>query len=222
MENRSTSSNTSTTKSEDDETNWKAWILGGVLAFLWFMGYIDLNKENYKKELSDVKAQRENLRAVISNSSKSSDSLRNALASTKQELSTTKSKLLKISSGTPFLIESITFYTSKNVNNYKTTFSRREIGYIYPLVKIIPLTDSYTSVKVYVKIYDPDGTLNYSAQHSPRGYTFSNEISVSYLDSQLQLSGWGNDTGDAYGIGTHKVQIWTNGKLLGEGKFEVY
>jgi curved DNA-binding protein CbpA len=209
-------------KSEEEETNWPAWILGGLLAFLWFFGFIDLNQANSKNEIADLKSQRENLRSVISNNKAKVDSFNTALISTKQELSVIKSKLSKISSGSPFLIESIAFYTSKNTNNYKTRFSYGEIDYIYPYIKIVPLVDSYKSLKVYVKIFDPNGILNYNSQESPKGYTFSNDVTVSYLDSHIELSGWGNKTRDAYELGTHKVQIWANGKLLGEGKFDVY
>ena len=217
LENRPTSFNSSS-KTEDDEPNWPAWLLGAFIGFLFFMGYIDFDKE----EKQNLKNELNNLRTQSSQSKTINEELNKTITSLKQDLTSTKAKLSKISNGTPFLVESILFYTSRNPSNYKTRFSVGEIDYIYPYIKIIPLTESFETMKVYVKIIDPDGSLNYNPQYSPRGYTTSDEVTISYADTHIKsLSGWGNTSRDAYGIGVHKVQVWANGKLLGEGSFIV-
>ena len=56
---------------------------------------------------------------------------------------------------------------------------------------------------------------------SPEGYSFSFDENISENTSELNSSGWGNDEGNVYEVGKHKVEVWYNDKLIGSGEFLV-
>ena len=99
------------------------------------------------------------------------------------------------------------------------TYSR--IRYISPRVKIIPLGQFSKSVTIYVKLIEPNGSINRNPSISPRGYTYKSEDNIYSSTEYLYVGGWGSDSSGTYEIGTHRVEIWCNGKLIGSGSFEV-
>lgn len=136
------------------------------------------------------------------------------------QLQATDEKLLKISNKIPFLVEDIRFSTSGSEGN-ATKFSRKEIDYIYPELKILPLTEAEQTVKVFVKMVRPNGTLDFNPEISPKGFSYSDELEISGGDTVVGLAGWGSKSGNTYERGTHWVEIWAKGSLLAKGSFFV-
>jgi len=128
----------------------------------------------------------------------------------------------------PFIIESIDFSNeTKNgtkIDDYTNRLTYSRISYIRPRVKIIPLVNESQfskSVTIYVKFIEPNGSISRNPSISPRGFTYKSEETIYSTTEYLYLSGWGNDSRGTYEIGTHSVEIWCNGKLIGSGSFEV-
>ncbi len=130
----------------------------------------------------------------------------------------------------PFIIENIDFKNSANPENYKNSFTQSEIRFISLRLKIIAL-QNLGDTKIYVKFINPYGTLKRNPNKSPTGYSFDfNCFILEYnngynnnngIENEINSKGWGSDEGNIYEIGTHKVEIWYNEKLMGTGEFSV-
>jgi hypothetical protein len=181
--------------------------LGGIL----FFGYFYFNSKLHKSQQSDEKVQ-------------SLTALNQAL-----EVKNTKltSIIAKISNNQPFIIENIAFNNTNGgttINDYSNKFVHSQVRYISPRIKIVPLFDDGESSKLvtmYVKFIEPNGSLNRNPSISPQGYTYMSEERIYSSLEYLYISGWGNDSEGTYQVGTHRVEIWCNSKLIGFGSFEV-
>ena len=79
---------------------------------------------------------------------------------------------------------------------------------------------------VYVKLYDSYGNLQKS-NSSPSGYTYSDEISCLFYDSQtinktIELIGWGSSIKGNWEPGNYRIEIWYKGELLRGMTFRIY
>jgi cell division protein FtsB len=194
-------------------------IVSVILGIGMFFGYTHFNSQLQKSQETVVQVQ-------------SLQSTNQSLKQTNQELEDKNKKLssivAKISNNQPFIIESIDFSNdTKNgnkIDDYTNRFTYSRIRYISPRVKIIPLVNESQfskSVTIYVKLIEPNGSINRNPSISPRGYTYKSEDNIYSSTEYLYVGGWGNDNGGTYEIGTHRVEIWCNGKLIGSGSFEV-
>ncbi len=204
-------------------------ILSVLLGIGMFFGYAHFNSQ--LQESQETVAQVQSLQSTLEQTNQGLESKNQELESKNQELS---SIVAKISNNQPFLIESIDFSNntenSNKIDDYTNRLSYSRIRYISPRVKIIPLINetvlvssnpSYKSVTVYVKFIEPSGSINRNPSISPRGYTYKSEETIYSTTEYLYVGGWGSDSSGTYEIGTHRVEIWCNGKLIGSGSFEV-
>lgn len=73
-----------------------------------------------------------------------------------------------------------------------------------------------------VKYLDPDGILNVGPK-SPDGYTLSNHFSMPSSMTTMQISGgWGDAQRGHFSIGRWRIEIWWEGRKMGETSFLVY
>ncbi len=63
--------------------------------------------------------------------------------------------------------------------------------------------------KLYISIYDPDGTLKYNSSSSPSGYTMEASLSEGANDS-----GWGNNTTSTYTSGYYTFLFTYENKII--------
>jgi serine/threonine protein kinase len=153
------------------------------------------------------------------------------LQESNKELESKRKKLSllisKISNDQPFLIENIDFSNTNGettIDNYTKKLAYSRVRYINPRIKITPLINHSkfsSSVTLDVKFIEPNGTLSRNPISSPRGYTFKTEETIYSTTEFIYLTGWGSEIGGSYEIGTHRVEVWYNGKLIGSGSFEV-
>lgn len=79
----------------------------------------------------------------------------------------------------------------------------------------------YDKAKIGVKLFK-NGKLM-TGQGSKDGYTFYDEINgYDPGQSTVFLSGWGNNSGGAWPVGTHDIEIWYKGEKVAEDSFRVY
>jgi serine/threonine protein kinase len=186
-------------------------IVSVFLGIVMFFGYIYFNSQLQKAQETVTQVQ--------------------SLRQTNQELEDKNKKLSsiveKISNNQPFIIESIDFSNTNGgttIDNYTNRLTYSRIRYIHPRVKIIPLVNESQfskSVTIYVKFIEPNGSINRNPSISPIGFTYKSEETIYSTTEYLYLVGWGSDSSGTYEIGTHRVEIWYKGKLIGSGSFEV-
>ena len=142
-----------------------------------------------------------------------------------QKLKWQNSVFLKILNNQPFLVEKIDFRNTTQdntlIDDYSTRFSKNRIRYISPRIKIIPLFNDTKSIRLYIKFVNSVGEIKRNSNISPEGYSYKTDESIDSSTEYLDLNGWGDNNGDAYEIGTHRVEVWYNDKLLSSGTFEV-
>lgn len=103
---------------------------------------------------------------------------------------------------------------SNILQDFGTTLTASEVKYLTPRIHYDGLATEAKKVTLYVKLYNPDGSLR-TGTDSPSGYTYSTELTVSPGNGKTySLPGWGNASGGTYTGGTHRFEIWYNGKQL--------
>lgn len=113
-------------------------------------------------------------------------------------------------------IERISFgNTDENgnvISTYGSAIYTSDLKYLKPRITYNGLASE--KIQLYVKIYRPDGSLM-TGTGSPDGYTFYDDVDVvEGSGNTLYLSGWGNKNGGAYASGTHRYELWYNGRQL--------
>ncbi|MDR2477449.1 MAG: hypothetical protein LBD18_06670 [Treponema sp.] len=72
----------------------------------------------------------------------------------------------------------------------------------------------------YIKIIEPDGTINSDPAVSPEGYSFQRVRNLAAGKNQeIDLDGWGNGDQSIYKAGTYTVEVWYEGVRLITGNF---
>lgn len=96
--------------------------------------------------------------------------------------------------------------TDSNSNLITLPFHIENIRYIGLKLKI----NSYGNQKVtiYKKYINPEGKYSSSSNTSPKGYTSSNEITITPESKILDLGGYGNAKECTYMVGEHKIEIY--------------
>ena len=75
--------------------------------------------------------------------------------------------------------------------------------------------------KIGIKIYS-NGKLE-TGQLSKDGYTYYENIDRKKLgENYYYISGWGNESGNAWSTGNHEIEIWYKGKKIAEDSFYIY
>lgn len=94
--------------------------------------------------------------------------------------------------------------------------------YLKPTIYYDGLCNTSKEVIVYVKIYNPDGTLKVGSS-SPAGYSYSNTIYVQPgQNHNVVVSGWGNATQSNYTAGSYRIELWVEGKKIYSTSVYIY
>ncbi len=107
------------------------------------------------------------------------------------------------------------------IGDFGTRFPQSQIRYIWIHAKLKNNLAGTKDLKgsLYVKFFRPDGSLS-TGSNSPAGYSY--KMDVSGADMVDAIQGWGNADGGTYPVGTHRVELWWDGKLIGSQSFTVY
>lgn len=108
------------------------------------------------------------------------------------------------------------------LDNYGATMYASDVKYLKPRIVYDGLTKEIRKVTLYIKIYNPDGSLK-TGSSSPAGYSYSDDIEVvSGSNHKTGLSGWGSNSGKSYVPGTYRCEIWYSKTKLFEKSFPLY
>jgi serine/threonine protein kinase len=136
------------------------------------------------------------------------------------------SLISKMSLNIPFLIENIDFCIEnekrEKISNYTNVFNFKTIKYISPRIKLIPLIkESSKPITLNIKFIKPNGELMKKYNNYSNEYSYISEELIYPASEYIYLIGWGSNEGGDYEVGTHTVEIWHNGKIIGSNKFQV-
>ena len=114
-------------------------------------------------------------------------------------------------------INYIEFGNTDRSDNILTEFGSplqaAEVQYLSLRLNYDNLTSKVHTVKVQVKLFDPDGQLMLS-EFSGADYTYDFYIDVLKGNRTMGLGGWGRNSGGSYRAGTYKAEVWYEGRLL--------
>lgn len=135
-----------------------------------------------------------------------------------RESDNAKETLDSLANYIPFIITDIEIKNAgeewgDNIYSSKSTYFKSRIKYI-------GLKEGKYDLKA--KIYDNEGVLSTNNETSPKGYSYSDEISVSFGKNYKELTGWGNERPGNWPAGTYRIEIWYMDKKLSEKTFRVY
>lgn len=172
------------------------------------MEHIKTTAQNMMTQAEDIKIQTENLKRevieIIQNSERDHQNYSNE----------------PISTGLPFRIDKIDFSDSQT--SLSSLFGLNAflgpIQYIYPTLRITPVSNVGDKLILFIKIFHPNGTLSTG---SAKGYSFHQEISYSPNVTSLALLGWGSASGDTYREGRYTMEVWVCNALIARGQFLV-
>jgi serine/threonine protein kinase len=115
-------------------------------------------------------------------------------------------------------------YEGNVINDFGTRFKKDEIRYIWFYAAIENNCAGIKSIKgiLSVKYIDPYGLLMPSKYRlSESGFNLYESIDI--FDSREVSDGWGNsEISVYYYTGTYRIELWWEGKRIGETTFEVY
>ncbi len=123
----------------------------------------------------------------------------------------------------PFVVKKIEFRSTDYYDNLKIDYGyslyRSDCYYINPRIKYYAAKSG--SYDIYIKIYTPDGSMK-TGSSSPSGYcTMNKSVSIYKGNNSIELSGWGNNSGNSYSYGTYRYEIWINGEIIGSQDFYI-
>lgn len=104
------------------------------------------------------------------------------------------------------------------VTDWGQTIYSYRTRYLTPRIKVnCTSPGTYT---FYVKMYNADGTLT-TSDHSPSGYSYKCERTLSSGENTVKLSGWGSDTAGHWKAGNYRFEFYVGDKFLGSKYFTV-
>ena len=107
------------------------------------------------------------------------------------------------------------------IDSYGSTLYASDIKYLKPRITYDGILDEYKYVTLYCKIVKPDGSIETNS-NSPSGYTYSDSfyVQTGTYNTHL-LTGWGNENGNCYSAGNHRLEIWYEGNRIYQTSFMV-
>jgi len=180
-----------------------------VIGTIGYYSYAARNKQ--KDSLNTVKMLE--LEAQISN-------LQEQNKSSQLRYEIAESKLKEIARETPFIVTSITFENSAEINEYKKVFTKEKVNYIAPVLKIMQIASNWSG-KLKIKFIDPDGDL-IKEEKSPRDFSFERDLTLDSSGGDIfPLNGTGSDEKGNFALGTYVAEIWWNSKMLRRETFKI-
>lgn len=133
----------------------------------------------------------------------------------------------KLSSYTQVMPIRITKVEMANVDyNYnietdfgKTIYSSRSM-YLAPRI-------TYTAyhsgeITLYIRLYQPDGTMRFYKNFSPKGYTGTSSFNFNEGDYTKNLGGWGSKSMGYWESGQYRIEFWYGKICLASHSFKIY
>ncbi len=99
-----------------------------------------------------------------------------------------------------------TDYDGNILNNYGSTLYANDMRYLSCRINYQG-SSSNISKSIYVKIYDPKGSIK-SGASSPKGYTYKRDVSLKAGNNSIWAGSWGNKNQSTYTAGTYRYEIW--------------
>lgn len=103
-------------------------------------------------------------------------------------------------------------YDGNILSDYGSTLYSDDMRYLSCRVDYNGLSSSITKY-VYIKIYNPDGSLK-TGDSSPEGYSYRQEITFNSGNNSAWVGSWGNNSQSSYVEGTYRYEIWIDGKKV--------
>ena len=195
-------------------------IVLGLIAIIAAIGWISARNE--------LESSRNNLTSTQSNLSEQRDKetqLTQRIAELETQVRNEKNWSRALAESWPLTMREVKLCNhdgTEKLGEFQTRFSSDEIRYIQFYVTLQnnfgnekPLTG-----KLGVKYILPDGTLSRNSS-SPADYTL--EVNIQELGEAPQEfgRGWGSSSSSIFTYGTHRIQFWWDGKIIGETEFQV-
>jgi len=92
--------------------------------------------------------------------------------------------------------------------------------YLKPKIDYTSLCESSKTIELKIKIYKPNGLLDYNSSISTR-YSTTSTITTYTGNNSASLSSWGNSTESLYPAGWYRIELWFNDVCLGQKSFEI-
>jgi len=101
-------------------------------------------------------------------------------------------------------------YDGSLITSWGKTLYSSQMRYLYLRITYNCNTNAQHEIKLFTKIFKPDGTLS-SGTSSPEGYTMK-KIFTSVGEKKQKvtqdLNGWGNNTQSIYSAGNYRIELW--------------
>lgn len=78
-----------------------------------------------------------------------------------------------------------------------------------------------TSVVIYLKYVNPNGSIKRNLKNSPNGYTLSVTKMLTKESRSINIPGWGNAGECSYAIGEHRIEVYIDEYLMHTKKYTV-
>lgn len=178
------------------------------------------NQKKYKEAINVFEAAKDcpdkpaahDLNAMIKN-------CRDAISAQEEKRRQAAAQRAAASNPSPINIQRTEFCNAvdgKIIDDWGATLYASKVKYIHARITYSNPSNTPYSADLYVKIYEPDGTLM-SGTSSPEGYTYSSNIfTKGGSNNTIELGSWGNKEGNAFSTGKYLFEVWQKGKKLYE------
>ncbi len=174
-----------------------------VVILVFICSSINSSRDYWEKEYNNTQTQLQKVQSELS-----------ALRSSYNNINGVLDKLML---KTPILATNIDVRDWNG--SYGSTIYNNSSTYMTPKATFISSSD-ISNKTIYVKMYR-NGSL-YTGDTSPRGYSYEDKISLTkYKPEEIELQGWGNEKKGSWGVGTHRVELWVDGKCIGSKTFTI-
>lgn len=104
------------------------------------------------------------------------------------------------------------------LGDFDTVFQRSGLKYLAYHIVLKNNSSLVQKGQIGVKLFGPEGTL-IQGNGSPQGYTFMTNVEIN--ENAQYSQGWGNDAGNSFSAGRHRIEFWWKGKRIGLAAFSV-
>ena len=126
------------------------------------------------------------------------------------------------SSSSPFQMTSCEIANTDKDGNIITNYGENiysfESKYLTPKISVNVKTSG--TYEIYVKVYNPSGTLT-TGTNSPSGYSYKQSISMTSGEHKYTMTGWGSNTAGHWSSGNYRFEFYYNGSIIGQKSFSI-
>lgn len=208
-------------KSEKQQDLWRTLFFVGLAVCASIVLSFRGSLSDTKSKLADANHKVEQLNTAIQGLNNDLSAKDNSIQTLESKINTLEKKVALLPPLTITKVEFCNLYKGGSIEtNYGEKIYSSRSMYIGP--RITYDGNRSGEITLYVKIFNPDGTLS-TGTSSPSWYSYSRKISVvERTNVNQELSSWGNDTKGWWKAGTYRYEIWTDSKCIWSGTFFVY